>query len=243
MNNKINKQIPAHIAIILDGNGRWAKQRNMPRTYGHKKGLKNLTQVAKYCSELGIKCLTVFAFSTENWNRPKEEVEFIMKAPIEFLKEASEKLSEGNTVIKFIGRKDRFPSETLNAINEIEFKTKDNTGMKLNIAFDYGSRNELVTATQKIVEQVQNKEISISDINEEMIEQNLFTNSDPKLDLLIRTSGEMRISNFLLWQLSYAELYFAECYWPDFNKKELLKAIKNYQCRNRRFGGIETGNV
>ena len=238
MNNKINKEIPAHIAIILDGNGRWAKERNMPRTYGHIKGLKNLVRVSKHCNELGIKCLTVFAFSTENWNRPTKEVEFLMKAPIEFLKESSKKLSEGSVCIKFIGRKDRFPDETLKAINEIEFKTKDNTGMKLNVAFDYGSRNELVTVTQKIAELVKDDKIAISEINEELIENNLFTSGDPKLDLLIRTSGEMRISNFLLWQLSYAELYFTDCYWPDFNKKELFNAILSFQKRSRRFGSI-----
>ena len=137
MNDKKMRELPAHIAIILDGNGRWAKQRNMPRTYGHKRGLKNLVNIAKNCSELGIKCLTVFAFATENWNRPQSEVDFIMRAPSEFLKQASQKLDESNTIINFIGRKDRFPQDTIDSINDIMEKTKNNTGMKLNIAFDY----------------------------------------------------------------------------------------------------------
>ena len=233
---------PNHLAIILDGNGRWAKERGMPREFGHKRGFKNLLNVAKHCNELGVKCLTVYAFSTENWTRPKEEVDFLMSIPSHFVKERFDSLDNTNIVINFIGRKDRFPQDTLDAINDIMEKTKNNTGMKLNIAFDYGSRNELVNATKNIALLVKEEKISISDINEEMIENNLFTSADPKLDLLIRTSGELRISNFLLWQLSYAELYFTECYWPDFNKKELLKAIRNYQSRNRRFGGIETGN-
>ena len=232
-------KIPSHIAIILDGNGRWAKERNMPREYGHKRGFKNLLNVAKYCNELGIKCLTVFAFSTENWNRPEKEVSFLMSIPSMFLKEKEKALKDTDVVINFIGRKDRFPKETLSAINQIMEKTKNNKGMKLNIAFDYGSKNEIVNACQNIASLVKENMIEISEINEGLIESHLFTKNDPKLDLLIRTSGEIRISNFLLWQLSYAELYFTERYWPDFNKMELLRAIKDYQRRNRRFGGLE----
>ena len=232
-------KIPSHVAIILDGNGRWANKRGMPREYGHKRGFKNLLNIAKYCNELGINCLTVFAFSTENWNRPEKEVSFLMSVPGMFLKEKAERLNDTDMVIDFIGRKDRFPQDTLNAINEIAEKTKNNKGMKLNIAFDYGSKNELVTACRNIASLVKEEKIDILDIDENLIENNLFTRDDPKLDLLIRTSGEIRISNFLLWQLSYAELYFTECYWPEFNKTELYKAIKSYQYRNRRFGGLK----
>jgi undecaprenyl diphosphate synthase len=232
-------KIPLHIAIILDGNGRWAKERGMPREYGHKRGFKSLLNVAKYCNELGVKCLTVYAFSTENWNRPEKEVSFLMSIPSMFISERKEILNDTDVKINFIGRKDRFPKETLDAINEIMEKTKDNKGMKLNIAFDYGSKNELVTACKEIVLLVKDEKIEISDINENLIESHLFTKEDPKLDLLIRTSGEIRISNFLLWQLSYSELYFTERYWPDFNKLELYRAIKSFQNRNRRFGGLK----
>jgi undecaprenyl diphosphate synthase len=232
-------KIPLHIAIILDGNGRWAKERGMPREYGHKRGFKSLLNVAKYCNELGVKCLTVYAFSTENWNRPEKEVSFLMSIPSMFISERKEILNDTDVKINFIGRKDRFPKETLDAINEIMEKTKDNTGMKLNIAFDYGSRNELVTACKEIALSVKDGKMEISDINEEEIDSHLFTKDDPKLDLLIRTSGEIRISNFLLWQLSYSELYFTDRYWPDFNKLELYRAIKSYQSRNRRFGGLK----
>ena len=234
----IEKGVPEHIAIILDGNGRWAKQRHMPRTYGHKMGLKNLEKVTKICDEIGVRCLTVFAFSTENWNRPKDEVDYLMQTPVIFISKNLDKLTSGRICINFIGRKDRFPQETLDAINSIEEKTKNNKGMKLNIAFDYGSKNEIINVTKQIALGVLENKFAVSDIDEEMFESYLFTKNDPKLDLLIRTSGEMRISNFLLWQLSYAELYFTDCYWPDFNKKELFNAILSFQKRSRRFGSI-----
>ena len=234
----IDKGVPEHIAIILDGNGRWAKQRHMPRTYGHKMGLKNLEKVAKICDEIGVRCLTVFAFSTENWNRPKEEVEFLMQTPVNFFSKNLDKLTSGRICINFIGRKDRFSKETLEAINSIEEMTKNNKGMKLNVAFDYGSKYEIINVTKQIAAEVLGNKYNVSDIDEELFEGYLFTKNDPKLDLLIRTSGEMRISNFLLWQLSYAELYFTDCYWPDFNKKELFNAILSFQKRSRRFGSI-----
>ena len=234
----LTKEIPNHIAIILDGNGRWAKKRLLPRTMGHKKGLENLLEITKSCKKIGIKYLTVFAFSTENWNRPEAEVAYLMNAPVEYLKGRGEKLQQSGVKIIFLGRKDRFPAETLESIKEIEKLTKDNNDLILNVCFDYGARNELLTATKLIAEKVKNNEIDIEDINEEMIEENLFTNNSPRLDLLIRTSGEVRISNFLLWQLSYSELYFTDCLWPDFNEEELVKAIKSFQGRKRRFGGL-----
>lgn len=242
-NEIINKGVPKHIAIILDGNGRWANKRGMPRIYGHQQGIKTLEKIAKLCNEIGVECLTVFAFSTENWNRPQEEVEFLMSAPAKYFKNFGDKNSnEDGIVINFIGRKDRIPQKTLSIINEITNKTKDNRGMKLNIAFDYGSKDELITATKKIAKSVKNGDLSVDEINDSLIEKYLFTYGDPELDLLIRTSGEQRISNFMLWQLSYAELYFSTCYWPDFDKKELFKAIESYQNRNRRYGKIDKGD-
>lgn len=235
----LTKEIPNHIAIILDGNGRWAKKRLLPRTMGHKKGLENLLEITKICKKIGIKYLTVFAFSTENWNRPEGEVSYLMNAPVEYLKGRREKLQNSGVKIVFLGRKDRFPQETLAAILEIEELTKNNSELVLNVCFDYGSRNELLTATKLIAEKVKNNEIDIDDINEEMIEENLFTSASPRLDLLIRTSGEVRISNFLLWQLSYSELYFTDCLWPDFNEEELIKAIVSFQGRKRRYGGLD----
>ena len=235
----LKKEIPNHIAIILDGNGRWAKKRLLPRTMGHKKGLENLLEITKVCKKIGIKHLTVFAFSTENWNRPDGEVQYLMNAPVEYLKGREDKLKDSGVKILFLGRKDRFPKETLEAINKIEFLTQNNTEFVLNVAFDYGSRNELVSATKQIAELVKNNEIDICDIDEKMIEERLFTKNSPKLDLLIRTSGEIRISNFLLWQLSYSELYFTDCLWPDFNEEELVKAIESFQGRKRRYGGLD----
>ena len=235
----LKKEIPNHIAIILDGNGRWAKKRLLPRTMGHKKGLENLLEITKVCKKIGIKHLTVFAFSTENWNRPDGEVQYLMNAPVEYLKGREDKLKDSGVKILFLGRKDRFPKETLEAINKIEFLTQNNTEFVLNVAFDYGSRNELVSATKQIAELVKNNEIDICDIDEKMIEECLFTKNSPKLDLLIRTSGEIRISNFLLWQLSYSELYFTDCLWPDFNEEELVKAIESFQGRKRRYGGLD----
>ena len=234
----IKKGLPKHIAIILDGNGRWAKKRLMPRTYGHQAGLENLENISKLCNELGIECLTVYCFSTENWNRPQSEVDFLMKAPIKFFGKKVNGMKNSTTRIKFIGRKDRIPEETLKIFNEVEEETKSHSGMILNIAFDYGAKDELTTATKAICKQVLDGDLSIDDINEDLIENNLFTVDCPKLDLLIRTSGECRISNFLLWQLSYAELYFTDCLWPDFDKEELFKAFESYQGRKRRFGGL-----
>ena len=229
-------EIPNHIAIILDGNGRWAKKRGMARTYGHQAGLKSLVKIAKSAREIGINTLTVFAFSTENWNRPSDEIDFLMSAPTEYLEDNIEKLNNTDIKIVFVGRKDRIPTPTLDAINKIMLKTQDNTGMTLNIAFDYGGRCDIVEATKVIAGRVVNKDIRIDEIDEKYFFNELFVSDD--VDLLIRTSGELRISNFLLWQLAYTELYFTKCLWPDFNEKELIKAIYSFQQRNRRFGGL-----
>lgn len=237
MNIDKNK-IPLHIAMILDGNGRWAKKRLMPRTYGHKKGAYNIVNIAKICNDIGVKYLTMFCFSTENWNRPQTEVNYIMNTPIKYFKKYKEKIKSSNYKICILGRKDRIPSSLLDVINEIEDITKDHTGLVISLCVDYGSYDEITTATKKIALMVKNNEIDIDDITKELIENNLFTKNYPKLDLLIRTSGEIRISNFLLWQLGYAELYFTDTLWPDFDEKELEKAILSFQSRNRRFGGL-----
>ncbi len=231
--------IPNHIAIILDGNGRWAKKRGLPRNLGHRKGALNLKDIAVSCDKLGVKYLTVYCFSTENWSRPKAEVDYLMKTPIRYYKKYKEKLKKQNIVIKVIGRKDRLSSELLNVINELEAMTKDNTGLVLSLCVDYGSLYEITEAVKKVSQDVLDNKINISDITSDNITNYLYTSTYPKLDLLIRTSGEVRISNFLLWQLAYSELYFTDVYWPDFNEKELIKSIHSFQNRDRRFGGLK----
>ena len=230
--------IPKHIAIILDGNGRWAKSKLKPRFFGHREGALNISRVAKYCDELGIEALTCFCFSTENWKRPKEEVNYLMSTPVKFYKRYKNKIINSNYKIQVIGRKDRIPEDLLNIIKEIENETKNHSGLKLTLCIDYGSYEEITSAVKNIASKVKLGEISVDDITPELIDSNLYTNGLPKLDLLIRTSGEERISNFLLWQLAYSELYFTKVYWPEFDLKELKKAIISYQSRNRRFGGL-----
>lgn len=234
----LDRDVPKHIAIIMDGNGRWAKKRNMPRTYGHKKGSENLKDIAIACKKIGIKALSVYAFSTENWSRPKNEIDYLMKLPTEFEKSFKGKFEENEIRVIFSGRRDRFNPEIIELIQRVEEKTKDREGMILNICFDYGSYHEIIGAVKEIASDVKESKIKINEIDEEMISNHLYTRELPKLDLLIRTSGEKRISNFLLWQLAYAELYFAKVHWPAFNEKELLKAIDDFQKRNRRFGGL-----
>ncbi len=219
-------KIPAHVAIILDGNGRWAKKYGRSRSYGHYQGGRNLFRIAEVAKRLGIKKLTVYAFSTENWKRPEDEVNYLMTKPIELFHENREKFKEIDYKITFVGRRDRFSKELLEVMNIIEEQTKNNLGFELTVAADYGAYDELVTAVNKIEKPV----------TKEKIEANLMV-KEP-VDLLIRTSGEQRLSNFLLWQVSYAEFYFAKVHWPAFNEKELKKAIRSYQKRNRRFGGL-----
>lgn len=238
MNLDPNK-LPKHIAIILDGNGRWAKKRLLPRTLGHRKGAFNIRNIASSCNKAGIQYLTMFCFSTENWNRPASEVNYLMNAPIRFYARYKEQLWASSIRIKFIGRRDRIPNSLLAIMQELEKKTNDHTGLTLTLCVDYGSYDEITTAVKKIVTDVVNGTYAVEDITPQVIESNLFTKDYPQLDLLIRTSGECRISNFLLWQLGYAELYFTEKLWPDFDEKELEKALLNYQSRNRRFGGLD----
>ncbi len=231
-------RVPKHIAMILDGNGRWAKKRMLPRNYGHRNGAFNINKVANYCEEIGVKYLTMYCFSTENWNRPEKEVEYLMKAPLRMFSRLKAQIEKSNIRWKFIGRRDRFPKEVFDLINELEDLTKDKTGLTLTICFDYGSYEELTTAVKKIAQDCVDGKLNPKDITPEVIENNLYTAGYPKLDLLIRTSGEQRISNFLLWQIAYAEFYFTDVLWPDFDKEELYKAIASYQKRDRRFGGL-----
>lgn len=224
----MNNNLPNHVAIILDGNGRWAKKRLMPRTFGHKAGSDNLIELAKYCNRIGLKNLTVFAFSTENWKRPSDEVKYLMSLLKDIFKRIFNKMDE-DIKIKVIGEKENISEDILEIIHSVEEKTKNNQGLNLNIAFNYGSRDEIIHAVKEIVD---NKE----EINKENLSKHLYVDD---VDLLIRTSGEQRISNFLLWQISYSELYFTDVYFPDFNAKEFDKAIEAYNRRNRRFGGIK----
>jgi len=237
-NTKLN--IPQHIAIILDGNGRWAKKRGMPRTYGHQKGVENIQTIAIAASEYGIKALSVYAFSTENWKRPTAEVDFLMKLPGEFEKKFKDEFKKYDIKVMFSGRKTQLSEENLEILERITKNTQDRQGLILNICFDYGSMTEITEAVQGIAALVEKKELSPSEITPDMIEERLYTKDLPKLDLLIRPSGEIRLSNFLLWQAAYAELYFCKTYWPAFSKKELEKALIDYTNRNRRFGGLKS---
>lgn len=225
-------RVPNHIAIIMDGNGRWAKEKGMPRTYGHKAGADTLRNILTSCGELGIKYLTVYAFSTENWKRAKEEVDTLMFLFKTYLKNEKKLLMKNNVKFLVSGRKEGVSKDLLAEISKLEEATKGNTGITLNIAFNYGGRAELVDAIKEIVK---NNE---KEITEETVEKYLY-NQLPDPELLIRTSGEMRISNFLLWQIAYSEIYVTDTYWPDFNKDELIKAIESYQKRDRRFGGVK----
>lgn len=238
-NKVLSKNIPAHIAIILDGNGRWAKRRGLPRTIGHQKGSENLKNIAIECHKLGIKALSVYAFSTENWKRPKEEIEFLMKIPAQFEEGFKGQFEKYDIRVIFSGRRDRFNEEVTTLLERVEEKTKDRKGMILNVCFDYGSYTEILEAVKSISTKYKNDEIALEDINESLMNDNLYTKELPKLELLIRTSGEQRLSNYLLWQLAYSELYFPKVPWPAFHKKQLLKAIYNFQNRNRRFGGLK----
>lgn len=231
--------IPKHVAIILDGNGRWAKKRGMPRTFGHQVGVENIRKVTLAASELGIEALSIYAFSTENWKRPKEEVDFLMKLPAEFEKKFSEDFKAYDVKVMFSGRKTHLSKENLEILERITERTKDRKGIILNICFDYGSQTEITEAVKDIAKEVQSGKMLPKDITSKDIEDRLYTKDLPKLDLWIRPSGEVRLSNFLLWQASYAELYFCKTYWPAFSKKDLQNAILSYNGRDRRFGGLK----
>lgn len=229
--------IPQHIAIIMDGNRRWAKEKGKEASEGHKAGAENLEKIARDCNKLGVKILTVYAFSTENWKRSKDEVSALMVLLRNYLKKFSKDANKDNIKIRVLGDIDKLEPNLKKSINDAIERTKNNTGLTINIAFNYGGRAEITNAMKKIAIKLENKEIKIEDINENLINQNLYTQDQPDPDLLIRPGGELRISNFLPWQLVYSEFYFTDKYWPDFSKEDLIEAIKVFNKRNRKFGG------
>jgi len=231
-----SKNLPKHIAIIMDGNGRWAKQQGMLRAFGHKHGTKAVRKTVEACAELGIENLTLYAFSTENWNRPKLEVKTLMKLLVSSLKKEIKTLQDNNIKLSAIGNLSTLPKKVYKELQEVIESTKSNKRMTLTLALSYGSREELLNTVKEISIKVKNSIISPEKIDESIINEHLYTRNLPDVDLLIRTSGEQRISNFLLWQIAYAELYFTGTLWPDFTKQHLYEAIIEYQKRERRFG-------
>jgi undecaprenyl diphosphate synthase len=237
MEKEIDKNnLPKHLAIIMDGNGRWAKKQGMLRVFGHEKGTKSVKNTVENCAKIGIEFLTLYAFSTENWNRPKIEVDTLMKLLVSALKKELKSLQKNNIKLNAIGNLDNLPAGVRKELEEVIKKTKENTRMTLTLALSYGARDEIINAIKIISEKVKNNIISVDAIEESIINQHLYTQNMPDVDLVIRTSGEHRISNFLLWQIAYAEFYFTDVLWPDFNEDELYKALLSYQKRERRFG-------
>ncbi|NUY81636.1 isoprenyl transferase [Flavobacterium sp. MAH-1] len=235
--DRINKDnLPKHLAIIMDGNGRWAKQKGMMRAFGHENGTKSVRMAVETCARLGIENLTLYAFSTENWNRPKLEVEMLMKLLVNSLKNELKTLQKNDIRLNSIGNLDKLPKGIQKELKDVIEKTKNNSRMTLTLALSYGSREELTSAIREIATKVKNNIIVIDSVDESIINQHLYTHNLPDVDLLIRTSGEHRISNFLLWQIAYAELYFTDVLWPDFKEEDLYQAIISYQKRERRFG-------
>ena len=232
-------KMPQHVAIILDGNGRWAKAKGMPRNYGHVQGAKTVETICEDAYKMGIQYLTVYAFSTENWNRPKDEVDALMKLLHNYMKTCLQTAKKNRMCVKVLGEKSRLDEDIRTRIEELETATKDNDGLHFQIAINYGGRDEIVRAVRKLAQRVERGELSAGEITEELVEESLDTAGIPAPDLLIRTCNEQRISNFLLWQLAYTELYFTPVAWPDFTREELRKAVEAYNHRDRRFGGLK----
>lgn len=232
--------VPRHIAVILDGNGRWAKKKGMPRNYGHVQGSKNVEDMCEIVYNRGIEYFTVYAFSTENWSRPDDEVAALMKLLRDYMKNCIKRANKNNMKVRVIGDKTGLAEDLRESIAQLEEATKNNTGLKFTIAINYGSRDEIARAVRRIGEKIHAGELEPQEITEELIASELDTAGMPDPDLMIRTSGEQRISNFLLWQLAYTEFYFTPAYWPDFDKEELEKAIEAYETRDRRYGKIST---
>lgn len=232
--------LPVHIAIIMDGNGRWATRRGLPRAMGHRIGVESLRDIVKTCSSLGVRHLTVYAFSTENWKRPAEEVNILMDLLVEYLKKEIIELHKNNVKIKAIGRINELPVKAKEALYDAEKNTSNNTGLNLNLALNYGGRNEIVEAVKRIGIDIGADRLKPEDVDEDVISRYLYTAGIPDPDLLIRPSGEMRISNFLLWQAAYAEFWYSPVLWPDFRAVHVLEAIVDYQRRQRRFGGLKS---
>lgn len=234
-----NQNVPRHVAVIMDGNGRWAKQRGMSRTEGHKAGLESIRRTVAACQKRGIKYLTLYAFSTDNWKRPKTEVAFLMQLMASYLKKEINKLHEQNVRFTTIGNTEAFAANIQKLIQNGKEKTAANSGLTLVLALNYGGRDEIVRAVRKIAEETADGKIQPNEITAQTVADRLYTAGIPDPDLLIRTSGEIRVSDFLLWQISYAEFWFTDIFWPDFNETELEKAITDYQNRHRRFGGTQ----
>ena len=232
----INSNKPNHVAIIMDGNGRWAKLKGKDRLYGHKNGIKSVQKIVEYATKIKIKNLTLYAFSTENWNRPKKEIETLMSILINTLRKEINKMIENNVQFKCIGDISRLPQNVVKEVEETVKKTSENNGLVLTLALNYGFKKELICAIKNLAAKVKKNLISIDKIDEKIVNNHLHSGELPSVDLLIRTSGEQRISNFLLWQISYAELFFSDVFWPDFDERHFEKAITNYTNRERRFG-------
>ncbi|WP_331274043.1 isoprenyl transferase [Capillibacterium thermochitinicola] len=235
--------LPTHVAIIMDGNGRWARKRNLPRTAGHEAGLQVAREITQECVRLGIKYLTLYAFSTENWKRPKQEVSFLMNLFYQSLQQVATELHNEDVRIRFIGNKDQLPAKLTALITEVEARTAQNKKLTLNLAINYGGRSEIIRAVRELVKKAQKEGLAPETITEEQFARFLFTTDQPDPDLLIRTSGEQRISNFMLWQTAYTELYFTSTLWPDFSPAEFRAALAAYKTRSRRFGGIKEGRT
>jgi undecaprenyl diphosphate synthase len=231
-------RLPRHIAVIMDGNGRWARRRGLPRTAGHSAGADVLKTIVKECNRIGISYITVYAFSTENWKRPKEEVDYLMGLLLDYLRNAEKNLAGENVVIRVLGARDGLSQEIQEQIIKTENFTKDNTGIVMNIALNYGGREEITNAVKNLINDVKTGKLESADVNEEAICSRLYTENIPDPDLIIRTSGEQRLSNFLLWQCAYSEFWFTNKNWPSFRIQDLKKAIYDYQKRTRRFGGV-----
>lgn len=231
--------VPQHVAIILDGNGRWAKSKGMPRNYGHAQGSKNVERICEEAWRMGIKYLTVYAFSTENWNRPKSEVDALMKLLRNYMKTCLKTAEKNDMKIRVIGDIKALDEDIKNRIRELEEASKDNNGLNFTIAINYGSRDEMIRAVKSLAQDCVDQKVSVEEISESLYESYLDTHGIPDPDLLIRTSGEQRLSNYLLWQLAYTEFYFTDILWPDFTKEELVKAVEQYNSRDRRYGGVK----
>ncbi len=231
-------RLPNHVAVIMDGNGRWAKNRTLPRIMGHQRGVDTLKDLLRCCQDWGIPALTVYAFSTENWGRPEEEVKFLMTLFERVLRRELDEMMTENVRIRFIGNLNSLPQSLQDEISYSMDKTATNSGINFSVATNYGGRQEIINACQKIADQVKQGLINVNEINEKLFESYLYTSGIPNPDLLIRTSGEMRLSNFLLWQMAYAEIYVTQTLWPDFDRTEFQKALLDYQQRNRRFGKL-----
>lgn len=232
------ENIPRHIGIIMDGNGRWAKNRFLPRIAGHKEGMNRVVDIVEECCKIGIKTLTLYAFSTENWKRPEEEVKGLMNILVIYINSQLKRILENNIIFRVVGDYSKLPSSIVKLLDDSIEKSKDNTGMVLNIALNYGGRAEIISSIKKLYEDISDGKFSVDDLNEETFKNYLYTKENSDVDLIIRTGNEKRISNFLIYQLAYSEFYFTDVLWPEFYAEDLYDAIYDFQNRNRRFGGI-----